>query len=208
MGTKQTVFLVDDDDACRDSTAALIMAMGFQCESFGSAEAFLDEYDPSVSGCLVADMGLPGMSGIELQKEMQRRHWSLPCILVTGLIEVPEVVHAIKQGAETVLRKPSREQDLRDAIQGAMRRDAQHRVDEAHRDALRQSFTALTESERRVLDLVIQGSPNKAIAKKLNVSMRTVEERRSRVMRKLGVNSLATLIKKAYEAGWDPTDES
>lgn len=199
---RETVFVIDDDQSCRESTAALIAASGYVCETFTSAEAFLEAHKTLPRGCLVTDVRLSGISGLQLQEELNRREWSLPVIIVSGIIDVEDTVRAIRLGAETVLQKPCREQDLYEAINAALTRDIERRVDARHRRLLLSRLASLTEGEQLVLAAVMEGLPNKAIASRLDVSVRTVEDRRRRIMRKLSVTSLAALIQTVLRAGW------
>lgn len=195
MTSEPTVFVVDDDPAARDSVSALVRSMNGRCETFATGEEFLSAYDPSRTGCLVADLRLPGLSGLELQAELARRQWPLPMVLISGYVNVEKTVQAMKAGAEYVLRKPYRAQELWEAIQGALRIDQQWREQRARREELQQRFAALSPEEQDVLDLIADGLPNKVVARRLDVGLRTVEDRRRRIMNKVGVDSFAALVR-------------
>lgn len=195
MIAEPTVFIVDDDHEARASVCALVGSVQGHCEQFASAEDFLEVYDPKRPGCLITDLRMRGMSGLELQKEIVRRGWTLSVVLVSGYINVRSTVQAMKFGAEHVLKKPYSDQELWDAIQAAIRRDAEARAHQAARNELNARFSKLSRDERRVLDLVATGLPNKTVARRLDVGVRTVEDRRRRVMAKLGVSSFAALMR-------------
>jgi two-component system, LuxR family, response regulator FixJ len=194
MMTEETVFIVDDDQEARYSVCALAKSMNWRCQSFASAEEFLAAYDPTRHGCLVADLRMVGMSGLELQSEMKRRGWTLPLVLVSGYLNVPNTVQAMKEGAEHVLTKPYQEQELCEAIEAALKHDRQLRQERAQRDDLVGRFGKLTPDERQVLDLIATGLPNKAVARQLDIGLRTVEDRRRRIMEKVGADSFAVLM--------------
>lgn len=194
MATISTVFVVDDDPDALDSVCTLVRTMGLAAAAFASAEEFLESYDPSRPGCLVADQRMTGISGLELQRELVRRGIDMPIIIVSGYVNVTHAVEAMKAGAVTVLRKPYQNQELAEAIQHALQRDVKIRVDKAHHGEILGRYRKLTPQERQVLDLVAVGHPNKTVARKLEVSLRAVEDRRSRIMRKLEVHSFAELM--------------
>jgi FixJ family two-component response regulator len=192
--TQPTVFVVDDVEEARESVCALTKSMGGKCQAYQSGDEFLAAYDPSQTGCLVTDLRMHGISGLELQSEIIRRGWTLPVVLVSGYIGVQNTVHAMKHGAVDVLTKPYRDQDLWDAIQVAFRRDEQLRRKLAHGEAIHRQFSQLTLEERQVLDLIVTGSANKAVAHRLGIGLRTVEDRRRRIMDKVHVDSFAGLM--------------
>lgn len=195
MTDKQTVFVVDDDAPIRDAMRALLDAVGRQSAMFESADAFLEAFRPDIHGCLVLDIGLPGMGGIELQKELLLRASTLPVIFITGQADVPLAVTAMRNGAFDFLEKPFDDEQLLCSIDRALEQDAAHSAEnESAREANERCGT-LTDREREVLDLVVTGKPNKVIAYELGVSQRTVEIHRSRVMRKMHARSLADLVK-------------
>ena len=199
MDAVPIVYVVDDEEDARESVRALVASMSMKCEGYASAEEFLEAFDPSSPGCLVADMRMVGMSGLQLQEELARRGHALPVILVSGYIEVPDAVDAMKAGATTVLKKPCRGQDIWDAIQDALKQDADNRRSKARRDEVEGRFNHLTPPEREVLELIVSGKSNKATAQELAVSVRTVEDRRRSIMRKLEADSFAQLVKLAVE---------
>ena len=203
MAGEPTVFVVDDDEKARKSVCALVRSMGVQAESFPSAEEFLDAYLPHRPGCLVTDVRMLGMSGLELQEELKRRNVLLPIIVLTGYARTPMTVRAVKAGAVTVLEKPYEEDDLWDAIRKALAEDAAQRAAHQRRQDLRRRIARLSPTQRKVLDLMVEGKPNKAIAKHLDLSVRTIENRRRDVFEKMQADSLAELVRMALEADAD-----
>ncbi|GAB5441923.1 MAG: oxygen response regulator transcription factor FixJ [Fuerstiella sp.] len=200
MAQLQTVYVVDDDELARDSVRALVESMGLTVETFASAELFLAQFEPEMCGCLVTDIRMLGMSGLELQAELNRMGALLPVIVLTAYATTPATVRAIQQGAITLLDKPYREDDLWNAIRKALALDARKRTEVAHRQAIRDRIGRLTESERCVLGLVVAGKPNKAIADRMKVSVRTVENRRSEIYTKLQAASVIDLVRMVIEA--------
>jgi FixJ family two-component response regulator len=195
-----TVFVVDDDDAVRTSLRLLLKSVGLPVETFGSAQEFLDAFDADRAGCLVLDIRMPGMSGLELQQKLNEIHAITPIVFITGHGDVPMAVEAMQHGAVDFIQKPFRDQDLIDRINQALERDKENRAGLKERDAIRRRMEQLTPREREVLDLVTQGKANKVIAGDLNVSQRTVEIHRARVMEKMGASSLAHLVRMVIEA--------
>jgi FixJ family two-component response regulator len=195
-----TVFVVDDDDAVRTSLRLLLKSVGLPVETFGSAQEFLDAFDADRAGCLVLDIRMPGMSGLELQQKLNEMHAIVPIVFITGHGDVPMAVEAMQHGAVDFIQKPFRDQDLIDRINQALERDRENRAGLKERDAIRRRMEQLTPREREVLDLVTQGKANKVIAGDLNVSQRTVEIHRARVMEKMGASSLAHLVRMVIEA--------
>ncbi len=195
MNRNTSVYVVDDDDAVRSSLRLLLKSVGIPAVSFGSARDFIAAYDPNVPGCLVLDVRMPGMSGLELQEELNRRGAIIPVIFITGHGDIPMAVEAMQHGAFDFLQKPFRDQDLIDRVQRALATDAKNRsaLNEGHQIAER--YESLTPREREVLALVTQGKANKVMAGDLGVSQRTVEIHRARVMEKMGANSLAQLVR-------------
>jgi FixJ family two-component response regulator len=194
------VYIVDDDRAVRQSVAALVGEMGVRTKLYASAEEFLQAYDGHRPGCLVTDVRMVGMSGIELQAHLARQGVSLSVIVLTAYADTPLTVRAIKQGAVTLLTKPCRDQELWDAILAALREDIDKYQRDARRTELRARFESLTPAERRVLDRMVEGDANKVMAKRLGVSIRTIEVRRANVFRKVGTDSLAELVRFYLEA--------
>ena len=173
--------------------------MGARAAPYPSAEEFLAAYDGSQSGCLVADMRLRGMSGIELLETMSRRPFRPPALMITAFADVPMAVRAMSLGAMTVLQKPYRDQELWDAIGNALVLSSHRRRDEAHIRQRQARMALLTADEAQVLDLILAGRPNKGIARELGVGLRTVEGRRHSIMAKLAARSLAELVHVAWE---------
>ena len=195
----ELVTIVDDDEAVRASLKLLLQSVGLASRSFGSAAEFLAAYDPQQPGCLVLDVRMPGMSGLELQEELNLRGAILPVIFITGHGDVPMAVEAMQQGAFDFLQKPFRDQDLLDRIQRALARDRENRSQLAHRDEIRARLASLTTREREVLDLMIKGRQNKLMAADLGLSQRTIEIHRARVMDKMQAMSLAQLVRMTLE---------
>jgi two-component system response regulator FixJ len=188
------VYLVDDDDAIRDSLGLLLRSVGLDCEVYASALEFLGAYDPTRHSCLVADIRMPGLSGLELQQRLNEQHSELPVIFITGHGDVPMAVNAMKSGASDFIQKPFRDQDLIDRIHKALAKDRERRASRAEEDAIRERLATLTPRETEVMKRVVRGQANKVIALDLGVSQRTVELHRARVMRKLKMRSLADLV--------------
>lgn len=203
MLSEPTVFVVDDDPQSRKSVCALVRSMGIRAQQFSSAEEFLGGYREGRPGCLVTDVRMFGMSGLELQEELQRRKVLLPVIVLTAYPRTPLTVRAIKAGAVTLLEKPYEDDDLWDAIRKALSEDAAGRAQHRHRREIRRRADSLTPAERNVMDMMVQGKPNKAIARELDVSLRTIENRRRAVFAKMQASSVAELVRTAIEAGWE-----
>ena len=188
------VYLVDDDEAIRDSLGLLLRSVGLECEVYASALEFLGAYDPKRHSCLVADIRMPGLSGLELQQRLNEQRSEVPVIFITGHGDVPMAVNAMKSGASDFIQKPFRDQDLIDRIHKALAKDSERRASRAQEDAIRERLSALTPRETEVMRRVVRGQANKVIALDLGVSQRTVELHRARVMRKLKMRSLAELV--------------
>jgi two-component system, LuxR family, response regulator FixJ len=197
------VFVVDDDDAVRSSLRLLLKSVGQTAEAYPSAQAFLDAFDPDRPGCLVLDIRMPGMSGLELQQKLNAMHAITPIVFITGHGDVPMAVEAMQNGAVDFIQKPFRDQDLLDRINQAMEKDKANRTGLLARDEIRRRMATLTPREREVLDLVTQGKANKVVAGDLDVSQRTVEIHRARVMEKMEASSLAHLVRMVLEADRD-----
>jgi FixJ family two-component response regulator len=207
MQPEPTVFVVDDDEAVCRALGRLIESMGLAVETFPSANEFLDRYQPSRSGCLVLDMRMPGMSGLELQTALAERNGYLPIIFITAHGDVPMSVQAMKGGAVDFIQKPFNEQTLLDAIHKAIAHDAETRRKRGDRDIILQRLQRLTPRERDVLQRVVAGRLNKQIAMELSASEKTIKIHRARVMRKMEADSLADLVLQAQMAGIvGPTD--
>jgi FixJ family two-component response regulator len=197
QATPATVFVVDDDEQMRQSLVALTTAMGFSAQGFASGHDFLDAYCPSMPGCLVLDVQMPGLTGLELYEQMIREGKRLPVIFVTAHADVTTAVAAMKTGAIEFLEKPFSRQTLLARIQTALQLDATWRRREDEYGALDVRITRLTERERETLELVLAGTSNKVMAARLFISERAVEMRRAMIMRKLQVRSLAELLELA-----------
>ena len=193
-GAGPLVYLVDDDDAVRDSLGLLLRSIGLDCALYASALDFLEHYDPSRHACLVADIRMPGLSGLELQQRLNEQRAEIPIIFITGHGDVPMAVNAMKAGAADFIQKPFRDQDLIDRIHKALDRDKERRALRAEEDTIRARLALLTPRETEVMERVVRGQANKVIAMDLGVSQRTVELHRARVMRKLKMRSLAELV--------------
>jgi FixJ family two-component response regulator len=194
-----TVFIVDDDDAVRSSLRMLLKSVGLAAVAYGSARDFLAAWDPDQPGCLVLDVRMPSMSGLELQEELNRRGAIIPVIFITGHGDIPMAVEAMQHGAFDFLQKPFRDQDLIDRIQRAIERDVRNRAQLLEKDKIRARYESLTPREREVLALVTAGKANKVMAADLGVSQRTVEIHRARVMEKMEAASLAQLVRMVME---------
>ncbi len=199
MPTSATVFVVDDDPNARESVCALVESLGLAAESFASAEEFLDGYANNDHGCVVTDVRMLGMTGLELQQALKERGILLPVIVITAFAETQLTVQAIKQGAVTVLEKPYTDNDLSTAIREAVRRNEAERAQRQRRLEIRRRLASLTDKEREVLDRIIEGVANKVIARRLGVSVRTVENRRHQVYAKMQADSLAELVQMVIE---------
>jgi len=195
-----TVFIVDDDRAVARSLRWLIESVRLKVETYASAHDFLDAYDAARPGCLVLDVRMPEMSGLELQQRLAARPaYHLPIVFITGHGDVQMAVRAVKAGAFDFVEKPFNDQDLLDRVQRAIAHDAAQRERECQREQRRALFASLTAREREVLDLVVEGLSNKAIANSLGVSAKTVEFHRAKVMEKLHARSLTDLVKLAMQ---------
>jgi two-component system response regulator FixJ len=188
------VYLVDDDEAVRDALGMLFKSIGIQHEVFASALEFLQHYDTRRQSCLVADIRMPGLSGLELQQRLNEQRSEIPIIFITGHGDVPMAVTAMKSGAVDFLQKPFSDQDLIDRIHKALDRDGEARKGRTEREEIRARLTLLTPREREVMERVARGQANKVIAMDLGVSQRTVELHRARVMKKLRLRSVAELV--------------
>jgi FixJ family two-component response regulator len=188
------VYLVDDDEAVRDALGLLLRSVGLECEVYGSALEFLEAYDPARHSCLVADIRMPGLSGLELQQRLNEQRADVPVIFITGHGDVPMAVNAMKSGASDFVQKPFRDQDLIDRIHKALAQDRERRAWRAQEKIIRERLALLTPREAEVMKRVVRGQANKVIAMDLGVSQRTVELHRARVMRKLKMRSLAELV--------------
>ncbi len=203
MESEPTIFIVDDDPAVRAGLTALVRSMGLQPEAYQSAQEFLDAFDAARPGCLLIDVRMPGISGLELLEQLNHKDVPLPAIVMSAYGDVPMVVRAMKAGALNFLEKPCRDQDLWEAIQEALKWDQQHRQRLTLRARILHRLERLTPGEHAVLRLLTDGSSNKEIAEKLGLSVRTIEVRRSKLMKKMKAGSLAELVRLTFSANPD-----
>lgn len=195
MTTPPVIFVVDDDDLARNAVIALVAAMGIETQGFASAEDFLAAYDGRRPACLVTDVRMLGMSGLELQEELQRRGETIPVIVLTAFANTPSTVRAMKNGAVTLLEKPCRDDELWEAVRDALASDRQTLAVEQSQADVRARLESLTAKEREVLDCITAGDANKVVARKLKCSVRTVELHRRSVFHKMKADSLAELVR-------------
>lgn len=200
MDASARVFLVDDDAGVLNSLAFLMRTVGIRAETFASAQGFLDRYDPDAPGCLVLDVRMPVMGGLELQQKLHEMGATLPIIFLTAHGDIPMAVKAVQSGAVDFLQKPFHDQELIDKVQRALEDDARLRAEAAARHAVVARVGTLTPRERQVLDAVVAGKANKVIAAELGLSQRTVEIHRAHVMRKMHADSLAQLVQMMTQA--------
>lgn len=201
MAGEPTVFVVDDDRAVRDSLRWLVESIGVKVQTFEAATDFLKEYDPELPGCIILDVRMPGMSGLELHERLKRFDFSLPVIFITGHGDVPMAVRAMKSGAVDFISKPFNDQTLLDRVQLAIERDRQNRAKRAEHQEIYARWAKLTPREREVMEMVIAGHSNKSIASRLGVSSKTVEAHRAKFMEKMEANSLPDLMRLTLTVG-------
>ncbi|ADP96817.1 MULTISPECIES: response regulator FixJ [Marinobacter] len=192
---QQTVYVVEDDEAVRDSLELLLKSDGKPVKTYESATAFLKDYSDKMAGCIVLDIRMPGMDGMELQKKLNEKHSILPIIFVTGHGDVPMAVDAMKEGAVDFIQKPYREEALLEKIEAALKQDLEQRKSLDEKQEIIRRIKSLTPREHEIMDRMIAGQANKVIAIELEISQRTVEIHRSRVMHKMGTHSLAHLVR-------------
>ena len=192
-----TVFLVDDDPAVLKSLTTLVEVVFPKVKAYGSATEFLSAFQPHSPGCLVLDVAMPGLNGLELQRKLIQDKIDLPIVFITGHGNVQMAVNAMQAGAVNFLEKPFHEQELWDSIRKALELDAHNRRRRARRQRVEERLALLSEGERAVLNLVIEGKLNKEIAAELQLSNRTIEDRRARLMKKMGAHSVAELVQIA-----------
>jgi len=197
---RATIFLVDDDASVRRALARMLKAVGYQVECFASATAFQQGYRPGSPGCLVLDVHLPGLNGLQLQEQLASGGYALPIIFITGHGNVPMSVQAMKAGAVDFLTKPFPPEALLNAVEGALARDAQARKSWSEVQRIRQRVETLTEREREVFALVVSGMLNKQTAARLGTSEKTIKVHRGRMMEKMGAGSVADLVRAAIKA--------
>jgi len=198
--SRQQIFIVDDDDAQRDSLVWLLESHGHAVSAFSSAEDFLAHWDEHLAGCLLLDVRMPGVSGLELFEELTRRHSALPVIFITGHGDVAMAVAALKKGAADFIEKPFSAEEMLEIVGSCLARESEQREHRRSRADTEQRRAQLTVREREVLDLIIVGKLNKQIADVLNISIKTVEVHRARVMEKMGATTLASLIRRVVSS--------
>jgi RNA polymerase sigma factor (sigma-70 family) len=199
-GSEATLFIVDDELDARRGVVALASSMGIRCEAFASGEELLERFRPTAAGCVLIDLRLKGMSGLDLLTQLAAWGSTLPAILISAYADVRTTVQAMKSGAFAVIEKPYQADELADAIRAAIEADRNAREAEAKRADVRRRLVSLTPRERRAMELVLAGNPNKAIARELDVSQRTVDRVRAAVLKKMGVESAVELTRIVVES--------
>jgi len=199
MGEK-TIFVVDDDPAVRDAVSVLVGSAGYRVETFASAEDFLSRRSGDERGCLIVDVRMPGLSGLDMQERLAEGGSLLPVIFITGYGEVPAAVRAMKNGAVDFLQKPFSDSTLLDRIRDAIRRSEESRESDQESSQIRTRLAALTDREREILDLVVEGQSTKQIAATLNRAEKTVEFHRTNIMRKLDAPNVAALVRQVVQS--------
>jgi FixJ family two-component response regulator len=192
-----TIFIVDDDEAIRDSLDVLLKTVDLNTTTFSSGDEFLEAYDPGWEGCILLDIRMPGTSGMEVQKRLAESGCSIPIIFITGHGDIPMAVEAMHIGAFDFIQKPFRDQDLLDRIDQALTTSDEQEQQSARKKTVQNQYQTLTPREQEVMQFVVHGSANKVIAMDLGVSQRTVEIHRARVMEKMQARSLAELVRMA-----------
>lgn len=204
MTTQPTLFVVDDDPAVLDSLSELAISLNVAAECHASAESFLAAFDPDRAGCIVLDVRMPGISGIELQQRLSALGATIPIVFITGHGDIPMSVRAMQQGASHFLEKPFRPSQLADAIRGALEIDRKRRAEIRRQDTLNDKIAQLTDDELHVLKAIARGRSNPQIARDVSFSERTVQFRRASLMKKLGVANKAELLDLLLSEGWSP----
>ncbi len=202
------VYIVDDDELIRDSLRVLVKSVGLHAEAFSSAQLFLDARLPDRPSCLVLDIRMPGLGGLDLQNELQKKDISIPIIFITGHGTVPMSVRAMKAGAVDFLQKPFEDQELLDAIQHAITQHSHLRIEQREINDIHKRIQSLTSREHEIFVFVVVGMLNKQIAYDLKLSENTVKTHRARLMRKMEVESLAELVRASEKAGIHPSSHS
>ena len=201
MHDQSTVFIVDDDQHSRKAISTLVQMMGVRCETFESAEEFLESFDVRRPACLITDVRMIGMSGLDLQEKLKEMGVSISVVVMTAFATTTTTVRAMRNGALTLIEKPCGDDELWEAIRMALRADEKSYRLESTRKELMERFDLLTPKERDVLDFVVAGDPNKVIARRLGVSIRTIENHRHKIFQKLEADSVAELVRMAMTTG-------
>jgi FixJ family two-component response regulator len=204
MTMTPTVYVVDDDEGVRKATTRLLTAAGFAVRTYASGDCLLAELEPDTPGCIILDVCMPGLSGLDLQVALGDRDDRLPIIFLTGHAEVPDTVRAIRGGAVDFLTKPIAPGALLEAIDRALAQDVRDRAIRQHQQHLRARYERLTDRERQVFERLIAGQLNKQVAADLNITERTIKLHRARILQKLDVDSMASLARFAVEIGVEP----
>jgi FixJ family two-component response regulator len=201
MNPKPTIHVVDDDEAMRDSLVWLLDDDRYEVRTYASGEDFLEQFAPAPPACVILDIRMPGISGVEVHERMARQGMVTPVVFVTGHGDVPMAVDAIKRGAFDFVEKPFNEAKLTSIIERALDKDARHAGQTAAQSEIAARLARLSPREREVLDLVVAGKMNKTIADVMNISIKTVEAHRAKVMEKMGARSLAELVQSVIKVG-------
>ena len=194
-GDNRTIYVVDDDEAMRDALSALLRSAGLPVVTYGSATEFLDAFDPDLAGCLLLDVRMPGMSGLDLQRHLGDRHGDLPILLISGHADVPMAVEAMKRGAVDFIEKPIQSDVLLDRVRTCLEKDAERRLQQAKSATIQARIDSLTAREREVAELIAEGLPNKTIAAQLGISVKTLDVHRSHILAKLRLRTNAELVR-------------
>ena len=197
MANQSTVHIIDDDTAVRESLLALVSMKGLNAKGYSSAESFLGNLQSADTGCVVCDVRMPGLTGLQLLEKMAERKSTLPVIIITAFADVPTAVRAMQAGAVTFLEKPANDSDLISAIQQALNLEQAQQALRRQKVDVENKLTTLTPDEIAVMRKMLEGLPNKRIASDLDIGLRTVELRRSNIMKKMGAGSLAELVRLA-----------
>ncbi|HEX3999320.1 MAG TPA: response regulator [Pirellulales bacterium] len=206
MNREPIVYIVDDDPAYSESMSVLLISIGLKSKCFSSGLDYLNQFDSQAPGVLLLDVRMPNISGLSLQERLSKEPLCVPIIILTGHADVPTAIRAMQRGAAGFFQKTLSEMELCDAIQKAVAEDAKHRAEHAKHAKILARMDRLTPAEKQVLELILVGRPNKTIASNLGVSRRAVEDRRSRIMQKLEVDSLPELVRLASDAGMGPQE--
>jgi FixJ family two-component response regulator len=198
------IFIIDDDHSVRKSLLRLLRSLGFHAEAYISAEEFLEGERHEGTGCIILDIRMPGLSGMALQDELNRTDYTMPIIFITGHGDIPMSVQAMKKGAVDFLPKPFDDHELLDAVNRAVEKSKQVKVARAELDNVRKLLDRLSPREREILPFIIAGHLNKQIAFKLHIAEKTIKVHRGHIMKKLGVDSVADMVRLAEKAGIDP----